>query len=97
MAIRYLHRDNELKITREKSLLELCMTHRIAMDHTCEGMASCGTCRYIVVEGLDDLPERHALEQEMAEDRGFSPQERLGCQTKLSQIQHLVFKLPKDD
>ena len=80
MKIVYDTESLELKMKPGASLLELCLENGIPLSHSCQGMASCGTCRLIVTEGVETLPERNSLEQEMAQDRGFKPQERLACQ-----------------
>ncbi len=67
--------------TGEISILELAKKNRIAMRHSCDGMGSCGTCRVVINKGLNLLPPRNEIEQEMSDDRGFQPQERLSCQT----------------
>jgi ferredoxin, 2Fe-2S len=78
----------------DESLLELCIRHKVPISHSCEGMASCGTCRVIIKQGLDQLHERNPLESEMASDRNFNPEERLACQ--LSPNTDLAFILPED-
>lgn len=77
------------------SLLELCIKHKIDINHSCEGMGSCGTCRVLIDEGLDGLPPRNEIEQEMADDRGFEPRERLACQ--LETLSGFSFTIPGDD
>lgn len=94
MAIIYDTDEKSLPIKKEENLLQLCLTHKIDISHECEGMASCGTCRVIIVEGIENLPERNELETEMAEDRIFKPEERLACQTSLNCS--FRFRLPED-
>ena len=83
MKIRYLDEDQDLKVQNEENLLELCLNNNVPINHSCEGMASCGTCRVMVTEGEGQLPSRNPLEAEMAEDRKFKDQERLACQLPL--------------
>ena len=94
MPIVYETEQQELKVKKEETLLEACLNNDIDIDHSCEGGASCGTCRVIIIDGLDNLHQRNSLEQEMADDRSFDPSERLACQTKL--ISSFKFKLPSD-
>lgn len=94
MKIIYDTENLDLKVSDGMSLLDLCQKNKVNIDHSCEGMASCGTCRVIITQGLSDLPPRNALEQEMADDRGFAPEERLACQLEPSTDFH--FKLPGD-
>lgn len=77
---------------REDNLLELCLNNKIELCHSCEGMASCGTCRVIITSDPSLLPERNSLEQDMASDRGFKDNERLACQLPLNT--NFRFKLP---
>lgn len=74
------NRNHEIEIKPQESLLEALLRQGIEIDHSCGGMGSCGTCRVQVTEGLGDLPSRNRVEAEMAEDRGFTDDERLSCQ-----------------
>lgn len=94
MRIHYDTDDQEWTPKNEQNLLELCIRKKIPLSHSCEGMASCGTCRVIILDGTEELPPRNNLEQEMADDRGFRPEERLACQLNLSKS--FSFKLPED-
>jgi 2Fe-2S ferredoxin len=69
----------EISFTGEISLLRLVLKRGLEISHSCDGNASCGTCR-IVVADESELPERNELEQEIANDRGFTANERLACQ-----------------
>lgn len=62
------------------SVLEALLISKTEWEHSCGGMGTCGTCRMIVVDGLDLLPERNEIEEELAQDRGFKQNERLACQ-----------------
>ncbi|HVK61632.1 MAG TPA: 2Fe-2S iron-sulfur cluster-binding protein [Bdellovibrionales bacterium] len=61
------------------SLLELALRENLPISHSCDGNASCGTCRVVVLNDIE-LPGRNDLEQDMADDRGFKSHERLACQ-----------------
>lgn len=94
MKIIYDTEDLELKFQDKSSLLDLCLKSKIPISHSCEGMASCGTCRVIIQSGLDSMPPRNHLEQEMADDRGFADNERLACQ--MEPTADFSFVLPND-
>lgn len=94
MAIIYDTENLELKTKGCQSLLRACIKNKVPISHSCDGMGSCGTCRVIVTEGLENLPPRNSLEKEMAEDRGFYPHERLACQIETDTS--FSFKLPED-
>lgn len=67
--------------SQHESILELALRAGLDLDHSCGGGASCGTCRVLVESPLEKLAPRNDLEMEMAQERGFSDQERLACQT----------------
>lgn len=70
-------------ISPEQSLLDLALEHNIDLAHSCGGNATCGTCCVSIESDLSQLPARNELEQEMADDRGFTGDERLACQLQL--------------
>ena len=74
------------------TVLEAALSEGIEIDHTCGGNGTCGTCRIVVEAGLDKIGERNEIEKEMAEDRGFAPEERLACQTHV--ISGLIVRRP---
>jgi ferredoxin len=45
-----------------------------------------------VESGLEKIGERNEIEKELAEDRGFAPEERLACQTPA--LSGLVIRRP---
>ena len=70
----------EIKLSPDKSLLQVALDNDIPLNHSCGGYGTCGTCR-VIVDNHVDLPDRNPIEQEMATDRGFKDKERLACQT----------------
>jgi len=66
---------------RSESILEVANRIQLDISQSCGGNASCGTCLIYVEKGLENCDPRNELEQEMAQDRGFRPHERLACQT----------------
>lgn len=79
-AIHFLPFDKSCAIKKEESVLEVALRNEIPISHSCGGMGSCTTCRVIVVHHDGPLPERNELEQDIADMRGFAPEERLACQ-----------------
>ncbi|WP_413612848.1 2Fe-2S iron-sulfur cluster-binding protein [Bdellovibrio sp. HCB-110] len=67
---------------KDHCVLDVALRAGIAIDHTCGGNGTCGTCLVQVVEGLEKLEPRNEIEEEMAQDRSFNDQERLACQIK---------------
>jgi ferredoxin, 2Fe-2S len=94
MKIIYDTEEKILTVNKERDLLTLCLKHKIDISHSCEGMASCGTCRVIITSNIENLSPRNELEAAMASDRCFKKEERLACQLALKSS--LNFKLPED-
>jgi len=63
----------------ELSLLEQIQNQEIEIDSACEGNASCGTCRIILLS--DQFSEETPIEKEFWKGRSQKKQERLSCQT----------------
>lgn len=76
----FFFEDRPLAVTDPESLLQTLLRHKIPIDHSCGGFATCGTCRVIVENDVDKLPARNEAEQSFADERGFHPEERLSCQ-----------------
>lgn len=72
--------DRPCVITSPQSVLQTLLDHKIDIDHSCGGFATCGTCRVIVEKDVQNLPPRNDVEASFAEDRDFLPEERLACQ-----------------
>lgn len=79
-------------ISDETCVLDVALSNNIDLNHSCGGMGSCGTCRVLVESDLTALSKRTELEQEMAQDRHFTPEERLACQ--LVPQDGLVVRIP---
>ncbi|WP_255490121.1 2Fe-2S iron-sulfur cluster-binding protein [Bdellovibrio sp. KM01] len=80
---------------KDQSVLDVAVREGFALDHTCGGFGTCGTCRIFVRQGLEKLPPRNDIEADIAEDRGFRDFERLACQTE--PIDGLVIERPTKD
>lgn len=89
-----------LPLQAGKSLLELCLAHRIPLTHACGGMARCSTCRVVVLDGADHCSARTAAERDLAERLGFDEHVRLACQTAVhgpAEIRRLVLDEADED
>jgi 2Fe-2S ferredoxin len=81
--IKFLPEDRDVLVShKDASVLDVAIRAGIAINHTCGGHATCGTCVINVLEGLEQLEPREELELEMAQDRGFADHERLACQIR---------------
>jgi len=90
--ITFLPAEKSCDFTREDSVLEVALKNGLEIPHSCGAMGSCTTCRVIVVAATGPLPERNELEQDIADMRGFKPEERLSCQ--LPPMDGLVLRIP---
>ncbi len=79
-AALFYFEDQALSVTRPDSLLQTLLDHKIRIDHSCGGFATCGTCQVVVEKDVEKLPPRDEPEALFAEERGFRPEERLSCQ-----------------
>lgn len=91
-SIQFLPLEKRCEFTREASVLEVALRNGIEIPHSCGAMGSCTTCRVLVESTPTALPPRNELEQDIAEMRGFTDQERLSCQ--LPPVDGLVLRLP---
>ena len=78
-SVTFLPVQKAISFSGRTTVLELAHLHEIEISSSCGGMGSCGTCRIHIEAEL--LPPRNELENDMAADRGFAPNERLACQT----------------
>lgn len=79
-----LNSENETRAQVQAScqvtLLTTFKKAKLNIDHVCDGHASCGTCKFRLLDGK--VTPRTDLEQQMFDDRGMDENERLSCQTK---------------
>jgi 2Fe-2S ferredoxin len=74
--------QRHVSIGSTETILDLALKSKIKIHNSCGGMGTCGTCRVIVIKGLEKLEEPNEIEKDLASDRGFSKNERLACQTQ---------------
>ncbi len=82
--------EQEINFYEGQSLLEVCRRNDLPIATSCGGMGTCTTCRIRAVSG--PWPQRTPIEQEIADERGYSEQERLACQVPAAE--GLVFEIP---
>ena len=66
-----------------QTILEISHRNDIAHVCVCGGLGKCSTCRVVVLDGLKNCLPRNQVETSMAQKKGFSPEVRLACQTRL--------------
>lgn len=79
-VITVVNQGVQIAIEGQASVLSLLIENNIDIDHSCGGFGTCGTCRIFVRSDLSCLEPRNEIEQERADDLGFSSDERLACQ-----------------
>jgi len=90
--ITFLPAEKSCSFTDEDSVLEVALKNGLEIPHSCGAMGSCTTCRVIVEFAPIPLPDRNDLEQDIADMRGFTSNERLSCQ--LPPIIGLILRIP---
>lgn len=83
----------QVSVHSGESLLDLALRNHWPINHSCGGNASCGTCLVTVLSKKGNLCQRNELEQEMAQDRGFSSSERLACQLTMEGLEELEIEV----
>ena len=66
-----------------QTILETSCANGIAHVSECGGRARCSTCRVMIIDGLENCMPRNPLEERMAARKGFYPEIRLACQTRV--------------
>lgn len=75
--------EKTVEVGPMQTILDASHAHGIPHICECGGTARCSTCRVIVLEGIENCLPRTTLESKMAEKKGFYPELRLACQTRV--------------
>lgn len=79
--------DREIAVDVEdtdQSLLEIARAAGVPHAAACGGNARCSTCRVMVLEHPENVAPRNAAEDRLAKRKGFDPEIRLACQTRIT-------------
>lgn len=77
------------------SILDIALSHGIAIDHSCGGVCACSTCHVIVKQGLESCnPPTDDELDELEEARGLTMESRLGCQCVPNGTCDVVVEVP---
>lgn len=71
-----------VQTSQDETILDLALKNQIPHVHACGGNAFCSTCRVLIQEGIEDLPEKNEKETKLSEQLGLPDEVRLACQTK---------------
>jgi len=86
MAKVELSTDNMcIQTEKGETILNAALKSGIPHVHACGGNAFCSTCRILVEEGVEGLPERNEKENKLADQLGLPNEVRLACQTEPKQ------------
>jgi len=66
-----------------QTILDVSLQNNIPHICVCGAIGRCSTCRVAVLEGLNQCLPRNQVEARMARLKGFSPEIRLACQTRV--------------
>ena len=88
-------RSLKLRLQEGETLLERLLNAGVEIAHECGGVLACASCRVVVREGLEKLPEPSADERDMLERAGeAAPGARLACQLK-GVASEIVLDIPR--
>ncbi len=76
------------------TLLQISLKHGVPHVHDCGGHARCSTCRVMIQDGLANVMPRNDDERRLASLKGFEPNVRLACQSRVTgpvALRRLVF------
>ena len=79
-----LGNSSVLVFNKPTNVLDLLNANDISMNQSCGANGSCTTCRFFILKGLEFFSDRTEIELERAEERAFLENERLACQTIIS-------------
>lgn len=80
LEVFFLNQKKTLVFSNPCNLLRLLIKNKIPINYSCDGNATCGTCKVKVLSDLNKLKSPNVLETEIAKDREFEANERLACQ-----------------
>ncbi len=71
----------KLQCNEGDNLLDSLNANMLSISQSCDANGTCTTCRVLILKGLENCGPRNDIESEIAEERKFSANERLACQT----------------
>lgn len=74
-------------------VLDLLNANNVGISQSCGGYGTCTTCRFLTIKNPQAFSARTDLEQERAEERNFRANERLSCQTEISQSAEIQIQI----
>jgi len=77
-----------------KTALRIFQEQGVDWMHACGGKGRCTTCRFVVLQGNEQLAPATALEQKMLATKVLQPNERLSCQAVV--LGEIHIRVPND-
>ncbi len=77
--VRCLPDGREVKVLPETSLMDSVIQAGLPLGRSCDGVALCGFCRVLVVDGAANLTPLAAEEERLLAALHARPDERLAC------------------
>ncbi len=68
---------------KNETIFDIAQQHNIAVQTACQGKATCGLCRIVIINGEDSLSPFTQDEEKHLGNVYFITKERLSCQTKI--------------
>jgi ferredoxin len=87
---------SEVYFDGKTNLLELLNANYISISQVCGGHGICTTCRVFLIDGENSVSSKSEIEIEHSNDRGFTADERLCCQTEVFGSIEIRIPKPKD-
>ena len=78
--IKIFPEDIIVQASHTLTVLENLLNLKLQIDHSCGGSGTCGTCRVLILDGLDRLPSPNEVEKDFIQERQLGKEERLSCQ-----------------
>lgn len=82
MKIRFLPTGQEIEGDPNKTLLQLCQAHQIAIASICKGIPSCAECRVKITEGEHNMMPPSKSELNLIGSSYYLDGRRLSCQVR---------------
>ena len=83
MKIKVLPSGVEFEVNTQRTLLEQCLDHGIAIRSVCKGVPSCAECRVKIVEGASHVLPPAPAELHLLGSNYFLDGRRLSCQCRV--------------
>jgi ferredoxin, 2Fe-2S len=82
--VRFTHCEEKIKVTKDKTILDVAFENLIELEHNCGGVCSCTACLVFIKSGKEYLNKISEDEiYQLKTDNRFSTDARLACQCRI--------------